>query len=166
MGSEPAVAGEVTCFRFVNGTTTWLDIAYAVTTGQAPSLAASSLDSNPRESQLQLGDIMGCQNRIMLQIARIAAWHQQNGLAVKEGRLSCPEINQDVSDIVVEVQRYLAEGAFECLQISTRNPAGVTQHPKTLITRVFAQMALVYLHLVAYGFRNLDLSGAAISGSN
>lgn len=164
--NEPAVAEEVACFRFVNGTTTWFDITSAIITGKAPVLLPHLSSILSCDSQLQLGDIMGCQNSVMLQIGRIAAQHEQNVLAVREGRLAYPAMNEGAADIVVEIQRCLAEGAFARLDLSERNSAGVssTMHdPRTLITRTFAQMALVYLHLVVHGFRDLELSGAAIS---
>lgn len=164
--NELAVAEEVACFRFVNSTTTWLDINYAIITGKAPVSLPHLSRILSCDSQFQLGDIMGCQNSVMLQIGRIAAQHEQNVLAVREGRLACTEMNQSAADIVVEIQRYLAEGAFVRLDLSGRNSAGVSStvdDPRTLITRAFAQMALVYLHLVVHGFRDLELLDATIS---
>ncbi|EHK49378.1 uncharacterized protein TrAtP1_010594 [Trichoderma atroviride] len=165
--NEPTVAEEVACFRFVNGTTTWLDIIYAITTGKAPILLPHLSSILSCDSQFQLSDIMGCQNSVMLQIGRIAAQHEQNILVGREGPLMYAAMNQGAADIVVEIQRCLTEEAFVRLDLSGRNSAGVssTMHdPRTLITRIFAQMALVYLHLVVHGFRDLELvSGAAIS---
>ncbi|KAH8892883.1 hypothetical protein GQ53DRAFT_822391 [Thozetella sp. PMI_491] len=163
---DPAVAEEVSCFRFVTGTTAWLDITHAVTAGKAPILLPHLSSILSSGSQIQLSSIMGCKNSIMLQIGRICALHAQVILTLEEGRLACAELHQGASSIALEIEGYLTQETFDTLDLSGYGDAGISSRahsPTSLVTRIFAQMALVYLHLVVHDFQNLELCFAPIS---
>jgi C6 transcription factor Pro1 len=164
--NTPSITEEVRGFRFVSGTMIWLDIASSITTGEAPLLLHCHSVILAADSPIQCGDVMGCKNLIMLQIGRIAAHHEQRASALREGRLDCAHFQQDATDIMQEIWRGLAEEALGDLKLSTSNvmpTPNTMSDPQTLITHIFARMAIVYLHLVAHGFQDSEMMSKARS---
>lgn len=165
--NEPAVAEEVVNFRFLCGTTIWLDITASITAGTAPQLLPyhpSTITST--KAQIKLEDIMGCRNWVMLQIGRIAELHELKTQAVRHGQFDCTEFKQTTCDIGAEIQRGLTQATPEGFGISEDGLAGMLNtksDPRILVTRIFAHMASIYLHMVALGFEELDILENIIS---
>lgn len=67
------------------GVVIWLDIIASVTTGTAPRLLSLHPFALSPGSQIQLENIMGCQDWPMIQIARIAALHEYKYQALQDG---------------------------------------------------------------------------------
>jgi hypothetical protein len=145
---EPGVTEEVVNHRFLAGTVIWLDITYSITAGTAPYLLSHHISVLASHSQTNLEDIMGCKNWVLFQIGRIATLHENNVQALRQGNFDCTEFAQSAGDIVREIQCGLIhEGA----------------DPTTLVTRIFAYMSSLYLHLVIHGFQKLELCDRDIS---
>jgi hypothetical protein len=166
---DPAVAQDILCFRFLSGTTIWLDIISSITTGKAPVLLPYLSSILASDSQIKLGDIMGCKNCVMLQIGRIATQYEHKSRDKQTGQFDSIEFKQTTCDIKLEIERSLSQGAFADLDHPEQNSTDVphtSPNPpimQKLVTCVFAQMALVYLHLVTHGFQELESLGSDIS---
>src|SRR5689334_19901260 len=74
---DPRKDEEARTFRFLGGTTIWLDIASSVASGTAPQLFSHHERALRKESQVKLQQVMGCCNQIMFLISRIAALQAQ-----------------------------------------------------------------------------------------
>ena len=167
LDEEPVVREEVVIFRFLTAAIVWLDITSSITAGTAPRLLEYQfcVASN---SQTKLEDIIGCKNWVMLQISRIAALYEQKTQAVQQGRFDCTEFEQTVDDISKEIQCSLTQGTLEECNISGRDSSTMLEtisDPPTHITRIFAYMASIYLHLVTYGYQKLEILDTTISGA-
>ncbi|KAK9350502.1 fungal-specific transcription factor domain-containing protein [Lipomyces doorenjongii] len=162
----PVVREGVVIFRFLAGTIVWLDITSSITAGTAPRLLPYHFHVAAPNSQTKLEDIMGCKNWVMLEIGRIAALHDHKTQALQQARFDYTEFEQTVGDIGREIQCGLTQGALEGFDISDRDSTAVfntMSEPITLVTRIFAYMASIYLHLVAHGFQQLDVLDTTIS---
>jgi hypothetical protein len=160
--SEPVVAAEVTSFRFVSGVLVWLDITSSITAGMTPQLHPYHPSVLTSTSQTKLEGIMGCKNWVMLQIGRIAALQERKAEVLQQGHFDCSDFAQTVGDISREIQCGLNQTALEGFNISEVNSAATSDHT-SLITRIFAYMAIVYLHIVTQGFQGLDAINTTIS---
>lgn len=161
---DPLVTGEVVNFRFVSGTVIWLDTISSITSGKAPHLLHHQTFAVATDSQTKLEDIMGCKNSVMLQVGRIAALHERKSQALQQ-YFDCNEFVQTVTDISREIQCALTQGALEGFGISEcDSPAIFKAIPdiSTLVTYVFAHMAIIYLHLVINGFKKLEALDASV----
>ena len=162
------VAEEVVSFRFFGGTIIWLDIISSITAGTAPRLLPYHFSVIAPNSQTQLEDLMGCKNWMMLQIGRIAALHEHKIQALQQRSFDCSNFEQTVSEISREVQCGLTQGALEGFSISECDSAtmfNTKSDSPMLLTRIFAYMASLYLHVVTYGFQKLDVLDTTISGA-
>ncbi|KFY26141.1 hypothetical protein V493_04253 [Pseudogymnoascus sp. VKM F-4281 (FW-2241)] len=151
---EALVSNEAAQSRFISGTLIWLDIISCITTATTPQLLLLHSAVMAPDSQTRLEDIMGCKNRVMLQIGRIAALHANKLQALRQGHFNCEQFEGTISDISIELQ-----SGFDA---SEPNPVPLC-NPSTLITPVFASMALVYIHLITHGFQQLELLDAVIA---
>jgi hypothetical protein len=161
--SEQKVTDEIRNFRFMCGTMIWLDIISSITTGKAPVLLHHHSNILASNSHIRCEDIMGCKNFLMIQIGRIAAQHERKALAIKEGRFECAHFKQGAIDIMQEIRQGLAEEDLKDLDLSspTSSTATTISDPQSLVTRIYARMALVYLHLVAHDFKDLEMLSKA-----
>ncbi|KAK5064904.1 hypothetical protein LTR84_000738 [Exophiala bonariae] len=153
------VSEEVISFRFLTGTIIWLDIVSCITRGTAPVLSSYHPRVLAPDSQVDVGKIMGCRNRIMLQIGRTAAlveqWQQQQIQEARSGTFECKPLRQTAYDIYQEIQCEIAHLAKEdgfvseadsILDFDLATVPG--EDPEMLITRLFACMASIYLRLI------------------
>ncbi|KAK7229973.1 hypothetical protein V2G26_002143 [Clonostachys chloroleuca] len=157
---SPGVREEVLGFRTIAGSIVWLDIIFSVTSGEAPSSWPDPLFSNDSACQVRLQDIMGCQNWVMIQIGRIAEFHKQMTQASEH---KCDEYMQIVEAIHNDIQTGLANtGSPELISplidIDSPGPDLVV-----LITYLYAQTALIYLHLILHGFKDFQHVRAPIA---
>lgn len=168
--SSPLVAEEVTSFRFLTATIVWLDIIASITKGTAPFLLSHHSRVLDRDSQVVLEGVMGCRNRVMLLIGRVAAlaeqWHRQRTQPAEEETFECGPLRQVVYEIDGEIQCELAQLAMGDAPLSETGADADTDSgtvPVQLVTRLFASTASIHLHLVTQGFssssmNNLDTS--------
>ncbi|VUC30903.1 unnamed protein product [Clonostachys rosea] len=160
---SPGVTEDVMGFRTIAGSIVWLDILFSITTGDAPSSWPDPLFSNDSACQVRLQDIMGCQNWIMIQIGRIADFHKQMTQATEH---KCEEYMQTVQAIHNDIQRGLANlGSPDlmgsCSPLIDINSPG--HDPVVLITYLYTQTALIYLHLILHGFKDFQHVRAPIA---
>lgn len=150
-------AEEVLHFRFLRSSMFWVDIISSVTSGTAPRLLPQQFCAITPDGQTRLEYVMGCKNSIMLQIWRISALNARKIEAMQQRRFDCTDFVQDFHDITLEVQSWLATEGQEALAMGEDPPTIIfDRNSSTLITYLFAQMALVYLHLVTIGFQELE----------
>ena len=164
--SEQVAVEEVVSFRFLSGTLIWLDIISSITAGRTPRLLPHHACVLASKSQTKLEGIMGCRNWVMLQVARIAALHEQKIQAMRQPHFDCTELKQSVVDIGRQIQCGLAQLALEAFNISDRDSTVVFEpriDPPTLVTQIYAYMASLYLHLVIEGFENLEVVSTTIA---
>lgn len=162
------VTEEVTAFRFLSGTMIWLDIMSSITAGTAPQLLPYHNTIIPPSSQTKLEDIMGCRNWVMLQIGRISSLHEHKTQSLQQGDSALIPFEQTVGDISREIQSGLAAEPSEGFSFPSCNSATITNaksdsDPPTLVTRIFAYTASIYLHVVTHGFQKLEVLDAIIS---
>jgi hypothetical protein len=148
---ESVVADEVISFRFLSGTILWLDIISSITNGTAPFLLSHHSFVFSPSSQIKLENIMGCKNRIMLQIGRISALREDQVQFTKQEPFDCTPFRRVVYDIDTEIQCELSQQGLEDNNLLEDDSETVTDL-NTLVTPMFAYMASIYLHLVVHGF--------------
>jgi hypothetical protein len=155
--ADPALAREVVSHRFVIGTLFWLDIVNSITSGKAPVIFSHQSQPLSTTSQVQLGDIFGCGNHIMLQIAAIAQLHDQRTQALVQGQSNLDQVEQLTSGIDLEIQTSLAHGFAHAMR-TTDLPIDQKSNDSSriLITQLYTYMAIVYLHFVVRDFQQLD----------
>ena len=162
------VSQEVSTFRFMGGTLIWLDVISSITAGTAPRLLSYHPGVLASNSNTALEKLMGCRNWAMRQIGRIAALHGQRRQARQAGRFDEAEFYQNVVDIRNEIEFGLAGEALDHFGISSGGTLELTNalpQPITLVTRMFAWMATVYLHLITSGFQDLEHLNTPINGA-
>ncbi|KAH9904155.1 fungal-specific transcription factor domain-containing protein [Xylariomycetidae sp. FL2044] len=153
------VKQEVLAFRFMGGSILWLDIISSITTGTTPKLLQFHSDLTA-SSHTRLDDIMGCRNWVMVQIARIAAHQARRPKANGQTTLQQAESDFDASQIGVDIEYLQSSEDLGLINISEglhHNAYEASRDDVAVITRAFADMASVYLHLVTYGFQNLEI---------
>jgi hypothetical protein len=156
---DSIVSAEVANFRFLVGTLIWLDITSSITTGATPCLSGYHTHTISPQSQIRLERIMGCENWAMALIGRISMLHESKVKALElQGNLVCSEFERVLNDIRQEIQQHLARTSMENLSLSELQLIDST----TFITRIFAFMASIYLHLITFGFQNLEILDRAI----
>ncbi|KAK9780183.1 putative Zn(2)-C6 fungal-type domain-containing protein [Seiridium cardinale] len=161
LGQDGAeVNQEVVTFRFIAGTIIWLDLIASITTGNAPRLLQYHSVVIGPDSQTRLESIMGCQNWLMIQIGRIAKVQQQKTESKRLGRLNSAHFDHTMAHIGKQIGSglMLSDLAdFELCEANLCGPHNTMLGWTTSITRMFAHMASVYLHLVTHGFHKLEL---------
>jgi len=108
---------------------------------------------------------MGCENWVMVQIGRISALHERKSQASRPGHLNLAESEKTMDEMSMDIQVCLTHRSIEAFNTSggTVKTTDGLLHMSTLVTRVFASMAFVYLHLATQGFQNLDALHSTIS---
>ncbi|OKL59609.1 hypothetical protein UA08_05212 [Talaromyces atroroseus] len=160
----PTVMEEIVIYKFFTGVIIWLDIVSSITAGEAPHLLPYHFrDISSTSPWVRLEEIMGCQNQVMLQIGRIAALYEHKTQSLQKGYLVNTSIEETVRDISREIESCLTQTALRGLGFSIGTNTSpvpkslITSNSTTLVTHMFALMACIYLHLVIYGFQNLEL---------
>jgi hypothetical protein len=164
----PVVKQEVATFRFMGGTIIWLDIISSITSGEAPKLFPYHSGVLASGSHTKLESFMGCRNWVLRQIGRIAALHGDRREAKYAGQPNDPEFQQAVIDIGHDIEYGLTGEALGDFGITPGASCGLKNTPPdpiTLTTRMFAWMAVVYLHLVTHGFKDLQRLETPITSS-
>jgi C6 transcription factor Pro1 len=147
---------EVAAFRFLGGTILWLDVISSITSGVTPRLLSYHRINLSVESPTRLEYIMGCKNLIMTQIGRIAALFEEGD----HGYFDATELRIRADDIRHQVECALAHYKLETIGLSPPDLLPTMNRklvPSIFVTRMFAILAFVYLHLVVSGFRDLEL---------
>ncbi|KAJ5226063.1 fungal-specific transcription factor domain-containing protein [Penicillium chermesinum] len=136
----PVIRDEVIAFRFFSGTVFWLDIVSSMTAGTAPKLLAHhSLIEN--SINIDLWRIVGCKNWVMVKLGLIASLQER-------------KIQSQQRDI----EGHMAQDQMEGLTFSAETYTSLDPMlPRSVVTRAYGYMALVYLHLVGHGFEDLDV---------
>lgn len=150
------VAGGVTCLRFLSSTIIFLDIISSVTTGVTPHLLPHYPQLLAPASPIRLEDVTGCENWVMLQIGYIAALHETKNRAFNAGGFCRAEFQRTADDIGREIESRLTTNTDDSVAMKLSDPAlRLKKEVQSLVTRIFALMAQVYLHLVCHGFQQL-----------
>lgn len=152
------VREELMAFRAFGASVVWLDILFSVTTGTAPSQWIETFFSSDPDCHIQLQDIMGCQNWVMVQIGRITKLYSEKMQAAKLKPFdSCTELVQTAQEIEKDIQHGLAQGALSSMDCADHAYALVARTSSRVvpITCIYAHTALIYLHLVIHGFTEL-----------
>ena len=146
---------EEVAFKFFTGVLLWVDIISCISLGTSPGLLHLHdpfLHSDGMNIQLQ--DIMGCENWAMVQIGRVAelqAWKTQAKL---DGKLSLMDLVQRADPIKKGLESGLTTNLEATVQSDIEFEALTEAHSgkSTIhITRVFAFAAMTYLHVTVSG---------------
>jgi hypothetical protein len=171
-GEHPDTMQEVATFRFLSVTVAWLDIISAITAGTAPRLLPSYADETVWKCpQIKFENYIGCKVSVLIQIGRISALHEHKTNAMAQDQPMNISFEETVSDISREIQAGLNQMALEGLCFAeggpSENPSTSTMRPlavddRTIVTNVYTYMASIYLHLVTYGFQQMELISSNI----
>jgi hypothetical protein len=162
VGHDSVVTEEVATFRFLIASMSWLDIISTVTAGSAPKLQLYHFRDLAASSQTKLENIMGCENPVMVQIGRISALHERRTQVLQQGQLDCSEFQQTATSITEEIQRGLTLSGLGNLDVCGPQHAAEST---TIVTRMFSFMAFIYLHVVTFGFQELEFVEDTISAA-
>lgn len=157
---DTVVTEQVISFRFLSSIIISLDMNSSITTGTSPYLLPYYPQLISSGSQIKLEEVMGCKNYTMLQIGSIAALHESKVRALNEGNFDSVEFQRATNEIGNVLENALTRGFLKSLKISAdiSGPTfEVMADTHTRVTRIFALMALIYLHLVSHGFQQLEL---------
>ncbi|KAJ9611724.1 hypothetical protein H2200_004908 [Cladophialophora chaetospira] len=163
---DALIAEEVVHFRFFRSTLLWLDIVRSITTGSTPQLSSDHFCVVAAGSQTKLEEVMGCENRVLLQIGRIAVL-SHNTSALRHDTPGRQRFDQRADEVGKDTRLGLSEGAMEDVLSSERNPIAVINASDTtgLVTYFFARMGIIYLHLLRYGYQELELLETTIAAA-
>ncbi|KAL4965936.1 transcription factor domain-containing protein [Aspergillus stella-maris] len=132
----PKIVKEVATLRFMEATVIWLDLIASITAGIAPRLLSYHTTVLQNQPQTDLENIFGCPSWIAIRIGQIAKLHNQLTQAKQQGTFFDSDILRS------NIQHGLATAR--------------TSTTLSSLALIFTNMALVYLHLVVYGFQQLD----------
>ncbi|KAG5939429.1 hypothetical protein E4U53_007806 [Claviceps sorghi] len=160
-GEAAGLCEDVASMRFISSAVLWLDILGSVTKGSEPRLLSTHpMDLGPA-SGIRLDEVMGCQNLVMAQIARISALH---------AALGTHDLDSTTRDLqVADIQEALRHAQQQILPLlqEEHEPQRKANTAIAKVSRVFHHAATIYLHLVTKGFRDRDalqrLTGAAVA---
>lgn len=94
-----AVVEEVDIFRFWSCVVYWLDLVSCITEGRAPDLVLQSQPLLSKTSHIQIGNVFGCENWVVVEIARVAQLYQDKVLAVARGRFDAEDAERKAESI-------------------------------------------------------------------
>lgn len=155
---RPLIRDEVIAFRFFSGTVFWLDIVSSITAGTEPKmLVHHSLIAD--SDHIDLEKIMGCKNWVMVKLGQIASLHETKTQSQDQGAFDYSEFMTKVYTLRRDLEAYIAQAQLEglCFNDGRSGVSFDPALPSSLVTRAFAYMALVYLHLVGHGFEDIDV---------
>jgi len=137
--------------KFCGGVVIWLDILAAITSGTTPVLMRHQHQTLGHSAYTKLEEITGCKSWVMAILSRIAVLHEARRLA--------PHCTQtDMNSLIHEIKQDIftgltAEnlGGINITDVATPSHQTTdTQH--NIITRIFANAALVYAQLIIDAF--------------
>ena len=152
---------EETAFRFFTGVIFWLDIITCISVGKAPRLLhLHDLCLGPDKSWIQLQNIMGCENWVMVLIGRIAVLHEWKTRAKQNGSLD-PLTSASLVEQGNNIQKDLEAGIDDNLERLRQVDMEAERignesfpespDPSSQITRIFSLAATIYLHVTNFG---------------
>ncbi|KAL4950358.1 fungal-specific transcription factor domain-containing protein [Aspergillus filifer] len=139
----PKIVKEVSTLRFMEATVIWLDLIASITAGTAPRLLFYHTTVLQNQPQTDLENIFGCPSWIAIHMGQIANLHSQVAQAKQQGTSFDSKI----------LRSEIRNGLVTASGSSTLSPLAL----------VFTNMALVYLHLVVYGFQQLDQMSCVVA---
>ena len=145
-GEGAELCENVSSMRFMSSAVLWLDIIGSITEGTEPRLLSIDMDLGP-ESGTRLDEVMGCQNLVMNQIARIAALQ-----ATVTGTGRSSELDEQIVDIQNALRR--AEQQAMTLMHEPHEPQRRANETTAKVTQFFSLAAGIYLHLITDGFED------------
>lgn len=146
-GEAADLCGNVSAIRFMSSAVLWLDIIGSITEGTEPRLLSMHGLDLGTESGIRLEEVMGCQNAVMTQIARVAALQ---ATTIRTGSFS--ECDLEVADIREALCQ--AKQQATALMCETYEPQRKASEIIAKVTQFFSHAAGIYLHLTAIGFRD------------
>lgn len=145
-GEGAELCENVSSMRFMSSAVLWLDIIGSITEGTEPRLLSVDMDLGP-ESGTRLDEVMGCQNLVMNQIARITALQ-----ATVTGTGRSSEFDEQIIDIQNALRR--AEQQAMTLMHEPHEPQRRANETTAKVTQFFSLAAGIYLHLITDGFED------------
>ena len=142
-GENYPVVDKIAC-DFLVGTFIWFDIL-----ASASTRSKHFLENNFEYlDHIELDRVMGCENWVMILIARISLLEEWKRDMQRNGRLSMVELSTRGSEIEKMLNSGLAsQTLFPSAPVLESCPSRYT----SIITRIFAYTALTYLHTVVSG---------------
>lgn len=143
--------------HFFASVLTWYDILSCMSTGLQPFSDRSYLDSGL--GYIHLDQVMGCENWVMLSIMDITALADWKSRMQADGKLSMPELAARGLEIETRLENGLQKLLEALGDVPTQEKPDIdldleaynSKHVISLVTRVFACSALVYLHVTILG---------------
>jgi C6 transcription factor Pro1 len=154
-GEGASLCEEVSSMRFMSSAVIWLDIIGSITEGTEPRLLPMHDMELGTGTGILLEEVMGCQNKVIVQIGRIAALHARRSTAVRTGCLLEPELLiQEIGNIRENL--YQADQEVITLMREVHEPRQKESETIAKVTRFFSDAAKIYLHLITTGFQASD----------
>ncbi|KAG6038684.1 hypothetical protein E4U41_003895 [Claviceps citrina] len=145
-GEAATLCEDVSSMRFTSSAVLWLDIVASVTEGVEPKLLDMHGVDLGAGSGIRLEEVMGCQNMVMVQIARISALRA----AIETDGFYAYDL--EVADIQSALHQ--AKQQALALMLEEHEPQRRASKPISKITVLFSHAAGIYLHLAVKGFRD------------
>jgi hypothetical protein len=127
---------------FLAGVVTWFDISYAVTEGSIPYIVQQPMPTIVSNSSVAIHAITGSEDWALILVSRIAGLHGQRTEKMQQNSYVDAEFWRDVAALEKELD----------FALSPRHKV----RPGEETTRILILATSIYLHLVAYGFSNLE----------
>ncbi|KAG6191144.1 hypothetical protein E4U36_000939 [Claviceps purpurea] len=147
-GEAAGLCEDVSSMRFMSSAVLWLDIVGSVTEGAEPRLLSMHGQDLGTGSGIRLEEVMGCQNQVMVQMARIAAL--QATRKTHEVSASAPEV-ADIQNALHCVH----QDALALMQ-EEHEPQRKSCRTIATVSIMFRHAAGIYLCLITNGFRDYD----------
>ncbi|KAJ6160745.1 fungal-specific transcription factor domain-containing protein [Penicillium chermesinum] len=125
--------------------------------GTAPKLLAHhSLIEN--SINIDLWRIVGCKNWVMVKLGLIASLQERKIQSQQRGTSDHAAFFSELCTIRRDIEGHMAQDQMEGLTFSAETYTSLDPMlPRSVVTRAYGYMALVYLHLVGHGFEDLDV---------
>ncbi|KAG5957510.1 hypothetical protein E4U58_005927 [Claviceps cyperi] len=145
-GEAADLCEDVSSMRFMSSAVLWLDIVGSVTEGAEPRLLSMHDQDLGTGSGIRLEEVMGCQNQVMVQLARIAAL---------QATWKSVEVSANGYE-VADIQNALHRAHRDSLALMQEEHAPQRRICRTIaiVSIMFCHAAGVYLHLITNGFRD------------
>ncbi|KAG6001082.1 hypothetical protein E4U54_001185 [Claviceps lovelessii] len=154
-GEAAGLCEDVSSMRFTGSAVLWLDIVGSVTEGAEPRLLSMHDVDLGIGSGIRLEEVMGCQNIVMAQIARISALQAAMMVGTNNGSNNNNACGPQVADIQKSLQ-HAEQQILALMQEEQDERQRNTAKTIAKATLVFYHAARIYLHLTMNGFRDCD----------